>query len=153
MADVASRLAKRVQLTTDGHRPYLLAVDAAFGGEIDYAMLVKIYGYATAGSAEAHYSPAECTGARKDRISGDPDLAHVSTSFAEWAKLTTRMRRSTRLTNALSKKLESHEHAVALSAMHHNYVRRHQTHRLTPAMKVGLANKLWSIEDMIALLD
>ncbi len=155
IADVAARLSNRVQLTTDGYRPYLEAVEEVFGGGIDYAMLVKIYGPTPGGTAETRYSPGECVGCEKRPISGSPDPDHISTSFAERQNLTMRMRmrRFTRLTNAFSKKVENHEHAIAIYAMHYNYVRRHQTHRLTPAMKAGLTSKLWSIEDVVALID
>lgn len=155
IADVAGRLANRVQLTTDGHKPYLEAVEGAFGGEIDYAMLVKLYGNTPGNTAEIRYSPGQCLGADKRPISGSPDPDHISTSFAERQNLTMRMRmrRFTRLTNAFSKKVENHEHAIAIYTMHYNYVRRHQTLRVTPAMKAGLTNKLWSIEDMVSLLD
>jgi IS1 family transposase len=155
IADVASRLANRVQLTTDGHKPYLEAVEAEFGGAIDYAMLVKIYGGVTGNANEVRYSPAECVGADKRVVSGSPDPDHISTSFAERQNLTMRMRirRFTRLTNAFSKKLENHEHSIAIYAMHYNFVRRHQTLRVTPAMAAGVAKRLWSIEDMVALID
>lgn len=153
IADVASRLANRVQLTTDGHRPYLEAVEAGFGGEVDYAQLIKLYGNEGGHGAETRYSPGECTGIRKTPVSGKPDFAHISTSYVERQNLTMRMRRFTRLTNAFSKKIENHEHAIAIYAMHYNYVRRHQTLRVTPAMAAKLTNKLWSIEDMVALLD
>lgn len=152
MTDLASRLASRVQLTTDGHKAYLSAVDAAFGDDIDYAMLVKQYGEERAG--EARYSPAKCMGAKLVPIKGEPDMAHVSTSYVERSNLTIRMgqRRFTRLTNGFSKKAENLEHAVALHVMHYNYVRIHKTLRVTPAMAAGLTERLWSIDDLIALL-
>jgi IS1 family transposase len=155
IADVASRLSNRVQLTTDGHKPYLEAVEGAFGGEIDYAMLIKLYGNTPGNTAEVRYSPGECIGTRKEVISGSPDLEHVSTSFAERQNLTMRMRmrRFTRLTNAFSKKIQNHEHAIAIYAMHYNFVRRHQSLRITPAQAAGIERKLWSLEDMVGLID
>ncbi len=153
IADVASRLAHRVQLTTDGHKPYLEAVEAGFGGAIDYAMLIKLYGNQP--GDEVRYSPAECIGIRKEVIVGNPDPDHISTSYAERQNLTMRMRmrRFTRLTNAFSKKLANLEAAVAVHYMHYNFVRRHQTLRVTPAMAAGVDRRLWSIEDMVALID
>jgi IS1 transposase len=135
MHDLAGRLAHRVQLTTDGHKPYLTAVEDAFGSEIDYAQLVKIYGAERAG--EARYSPAQCMGARKAVISGKPERAHISTSHTERQNLTMRMqmRRFTRLTNAFSKKIENHEAAIALHYLNYNFARVHQTLRVTPAME------------------
>jgi IS1 family transposase len=155
IADVASRLTHRVQLTTDGHKPYLEAVEAAFGGEIDYAMLVKLYGSVTGNTAETRYSPGECIGAEKRVIVGQPDDDHISTSFAERQNLTMRMRmrRFTRLTNAFSKKIENHEHSIALYTMHYNFVRRHQTLRVTPAQAAGLDRHLWSLEEIVELID
>ncbi len=156
MEDVASRLATRVQLTTDGHKPYLEAVEGAFGADVDYAMLVKQYGEpAGPKTAGRRYSPAVCTGARKVWISGEPDKAKVSTSHVERQNLTMRMhmRRFTRLTNAFSKKVENHEHAVALHFMFYNFCRQHQTLRVTPAMAAGLTDRLWSVEDIVALVE
>lgn len=155
IADLAGRLANRVQLTADGHRPYLEAVEGAFGGEIDYAMLIKLYGSATGNTAEIRYSPGECVGTEKRTIVGHPDADHVSTSFAERQNLTMRMRmrRFTRLTNAFSKKIENLEAAVALHYMHYNFVRRRQTLRVTPAMAAGIERRMWSIEDIIGLID
>ncbi len=154
MGDLASRLAGRIQLTSDGHRAYLEAVEGAFGADIDYAMLVKIYG-ASPESAKGRYSPAECTGARKERIEGSPDPKHVSTSFSERSNLTLRMhmRRFTRLTNAFSKKVENHTHAVALHMMYYNFVRIHQTLRTTPAMAAGITKKLWEMTDVVDVLE
>ena len=153
--DLASRLTSRVQLTTDGHKPYLDAVDGAFGGQADYAMLVKLYGKPEGDAAEVRYSPAKCNGIRKTRISGDPDAEHVSTSYVERQNLTMRMkmRRFTRLTNAFSKKVENHAHAIALHFMHYNFARIHQTLRSTPAMKAGVTDQLWSIEEIVLLLE
>jgi IS1 family transposase len=152
MHDLAGRLAHRVQLTTDGHKPYLTAVEDAFGSDIDYAMLVKIYGAERAG--EARYSPAQCMGARKAVISGTPERAHISTSHTERQNLTMRMqmRRFTRLTNAFSKKIENHEAAVALHYMHYNFARVHQTLRVTPAMEAGISNHVWTLEEIVSLL-
>lgn len=147
-----SRLKNRVQLTTDGHRPYLDAIENAFGSQIDYAMLIKLYGES---QDETRYSPSEVKGARKERIAGNPDINHVSTSYIERQNLTMRMsmRRFTRLTNGFSKKIENHMSAVALHYMHYNFVRIHQSLRCTPAMAAGVSKKLWSIEDIVALLD
>lgn len=151
--DLKERLARRVQLTTDGHRAYLNAVEDAFGAKIDYAMLQKIYG-APQDTPETRYSPAICMGARKAIISGKPDHNHVSTSYVERQNLTMRMsmRLFTRLTNAFSKKLENLEHAVALHYMHYNFCRIHQTLRVTPAMEAGVSDHVWSIDEVIALL-
>jgi hypothetical protein len=153
MQDLAERLAHRVQLTTDGHRAYLSAVEDAFGANIDYAMLQKIYG-SVSDSPETRYSPAICMGARKAVISGNPDHNHVSTSFAERQNLTMRMsmRRFTRLTNGFSKKVENHEHALALYFMYYNFCRIHQTLRVTPAMEAGVSDHVWSLDEMINLL-
>ena len=150
--DLASRLATRVQLTTDGHRAYLDAVDGAFGGQIDYAMLVKLYGSDPEG--EKRYSPAKCIGCDRRVVSGNPERQHISTSYVERQNVTMRMkmRRFTRLTNAFSKKVENHAHAVALHFMHYNFARIHQTLRSTPAMKAGVTDHLWSIEEIVLLL-
>src|SRR5256885_7524719 len=141
-------------LTTDGHRAYVMAVEDAFGCEIDFAMLQKIYG-APQDTPETRYSPAVCMGARKAIISGNPDHNHVSTSYVERQNLTMRMsmRRFTRLTNGFSKKLENHEHAVAIHYMFYNFGRIHQTLRVTPAMEAGLADHVWSIDEIISLLN
>ncbi len=151
---MAGRLANRVQMTTDGHRPYLQAVEDAFGGEIDYAQLVKIYGKSYNNSPEARYSPAQCMGARKAKVIGKPAYAHVSTSICERNNLTMRMgmRRFARLTNAFSKKVENLEHSVALHFMHHNFCRIHGSLRVTPAMEAGVADHVRSLEGVIALL-
>lgn len=153
--DLASRLATKVQLTTDGHHPYLEAVEDAFGGNIDYAMLIKIYAKAGGKKDEARYSPAECVGCETKVISGFPNKAHVSTSFVERQNLTMRMsmRRFTRLTNAFSKKIENHAHAIALHYMYYNFCRIHKSLRCTPAMAAGVTNKLWEISDIIDVLD
>lgn len=154
MHDLAARLANRVQLTTDGHKAYLNAVEDAFGCEIDYAMLVKIYGSAPEGG-EVRYSPAVCMGAKKAAITGKPDFAHVSTSYVERQNLTMRMsmRRFTRLTNGFSKKVENHEHMLALHYMYYNFARIHQSLRVTPAMEAGVSDHVWSLDEIIGLLD
>ena len=153
MQDVADRLATRVQLTTDGHKAYLEAVEGAFGADIDYAQLIKLYGTTTAGAGR--YSPAECTGIKKTRIEGRPDKDHVSTSYVERQNLNFRMgmRRFTRLTNAFSKKVEPHYAMVCLYTVFHNYVRIHKTLKCTPAMAAGLTTKLWSMADLVAMID
>lgn len=153
MQDVASRVAGRVQLTTDGHRAYLDAVEGAFGAAIDYAMLVKHYGAPV--GALGRYSPGECTGIDLRRIEGRPALSHVSTSYVERQNLTMRMsmRRFTRLTNAFSKKAENHAHMVALYTTWYNFVRQHKTLRCSPAMAAGLSATLWSMADVVALID
>ena len=152
MKDLAGRIANRVQLTTDGYRPYLAAVEDAFGGDIDYAMLVKVYG--SAGDGETRYSPAKCLGAVPKDITGEPDPKHISTSYVERSNLTMRMsmRRFTRLTNAFSKKLENHAAMVSLYFMYYNFGRVHQTLRVTPAMEAGLSDHVWSIEELVGLL-
>ena len=155
VADLAGRLAHRVQLTTDGHKPYLEAVEGAFGGEIDYAMLVKLYGNAPGNTAEARYSPGECTGIRKDVITGSPDPKSISTSFSERQNLTMRMRmrRFTRLTDAFSRKIENLEAAVSIHFMHYNLIRRHMTLKVTPAMAAGVTRKLMTLGDLVAMID
>ncbi|MBI1901046.1 MAG: IS1 family transposase [Planctomycetia bacterium] len=152
--DLASRLAKRVQLTTDGLKSYLDAVDAAFATNVDYAMLVKMYG-ADPAESETRYSPAKCVGCERKEISGQPDPEHVSTSYAERQNLTMRMmmRRFTRLTNAFSKKVENHAAAVSLHFCYYNFARIHQTLRMAPAMAAGVSPRLWSIEDIVRLLE
>ena len=154
MDDLRSRLANRVQLTSDGHKAYLEAVEGAFGGDVDYAQLVKLYG-ATSESAKGRYSPAECIGAHKQPIEGNPDPKHISTSYAERSNLSVRMhtRRFTRLTNAFSKKIENHAHSVALFAMYYNFVRIHKTLRTTPAMAAGVTKRLWEIGDIVDVLE
>ncbi|WP_206517332.1 helix-turn-helix domain-containing protein [Mesorhizobium sp. M7A.F.Ca.US.008.03.1.1] len=154
MDDLAKRLANRVQLTSDGHKAYLEAVEGAFGGDIDYAMLVKIYGNSPE-SAKGRYSPAGYISSRKLKVEGNPDRKHVSTSFAERQNLTMRMhmRRFTRLTNGFSKKVEAHANAVALHFMYYNFVRIHATLRMTPAMSAGVTGKLWEVDDIVALIE
>jgi IS1 family transposase len=151
--DLAPRLTSRVQITSDGHRPYLEAIEGAFGGDVDYAMLVKMYGAAPEG--QRRYSPAICTGARKHRVEGNPNPKHISTSFVERQNLNIRMgnRRMTRLTNAFSKKAENHAHMMAIYFMHYNFVRIHQTLKVTPAMAAGVTPKLWEISDMVKVLE
>lgn len=152
MRDVAFRLENRVQLTSDGHKPYLNAVDAAFHGQIDYAVLQKIYGKA---SEEKRYSPPKCVGCKTEVQAGSPDPDHISTSYIERSNLTMRMsiRRFTRLTNAFSKKIENHEHAVALHHFHYNFIRKHQTLKTTPAIAAGIANKPMTILDFVEMLE
>lgn len=152
--DLRSRLANRVQLTSDGHKAYLEAVEGAFGSDVDYAQLVKLYG-AASDSAKGRYSPAECTGIKKTAVEGKPDMRHVSTSYVERNNLTMRMhmRRFTRLTNGFSKKVENHIYAVALHMMYYNFVRVHAKLRCTPAMAAGLTDRLWEISDIIELLE
>ena len=154
MEDVAGRLANRVQLTTDGHKAYLDAVEDAFGADVDYAQLVKLYGEVSE-NAKGRYSPADCTGIKKTRVEGKPDPAHVSTSYVERQNLTMRMhmRRFTRLTNAFSKKVENHAYAVALHCTFYNFVRIHKTLRVTPAMAAGLTSRLWDMRDIVALIE
>nr|VFK37391.1 MAG: IS1 transposase [Candidatus Kentron sp. TC] len=152
ISGLAGRLANRVQLTTDGHKPYLEAIEGAFGGDIDYAMLVKLYGKTMEG--EKRYSPSVCTGAKKVAITGNPDKAEVSTSYVERQNLTMRMsmRRFTRLTNAFSKKVENHMHAISLHYMHYNFCRIHQTLKVTPAMEAGITDRVWEIQDILNLI-
>jgi IS1 family transposase len=154
MDDLRSRLANRVQLTTDGHKAYLSAVEEAFGDDIDYAQLVKLYGAAPE-SFKGRYSPADCIGAQKERVTGNPDKKHVSTSYVERSNLTIRMhmRRFTRLTNGHSKKFENHAYAVALHVMFYNFVRMHSTLRMSPAMAAGVTTKLWDMSDIVAIID
>jgi hypothetical protein len=152
IGDLASRLSHRVQLTTDGHRPYLNAVEDAFGGDIDFAQLIKIYG--SSGDAQTRYSPGQCIGIACNTVTGTPDPKHISTSFVERQNLTMRMsmRRFTRLTNGFSKKLENHMAAIALHFMYYNFARVHQTLRVTPAMEAGVVNHVWTVEEIVALL-
>lgn len=154
VADLAPRLANRVQLTTDGHKAYLQAVEDAFGADVDYAMLVKLYGAPQGRQDERRYSPAECTGTIKGAVTGRPDPRHVSTSYVERQNLTMRMsmRRFTRLTNGFSKKIENHAHAVALHFMFYNFGRIHKTLRVTPAMEARISDHVWSLEEIAALV-
>ena len=153
--DLASRLAHRVQLTTDGHKPYLRAVEGAFGSEIDYAVLEKIYAGASQEGITTRYSPAQCCGTRTHRIAGNPDSEYISTSFAERMNLQIRMdtRRFTRSTNAHSKKVENHRHALSLYFMYYNFARIHSTLRITPAMQTEVTNHVWSLGEIVSLLD
>ena len=156
MDDLRDRLAHRVQLTTDGHKAYLEAVEGAFGGDIDYAMLVKIYGDQGGSTRQDRkYSPGECTGTLKRTVEGRPKEEDVSTSYVERQNLTMRMsmRRFTRLTNAFSKKIENHAWSVALHFMHYNFVRIHQTLKVTPAMEAGVTDRLWDLDDIVRLVD
>jgi len=152
ISDLAGRLAERVQLTSDGHRPYLEAVESAFGNDIDYAQLVKHYGQTVEG--QKRYSPPECIGVSRARVTGAPDPKHVSTSFVERQNLTMRMsiRRFTRLTNAFSKKVTNHAHAVSLHFMFYNFGRIHKTLRVTPAMAAGVSDHVWSLEEIAGLV-
>lgn len=153
MHNVAARMKNRVQLTTDGHKPYLAAVEDAFGNDIDFATLVKIYGVDP--QAERRYSPPVCLGCESKTITGSPDPKHVNTSYVERQNLTMRMsmRRFTRLTNAFSKKVENHAAAIALYFMYYNFGRVHQTLRVTPAMASGVAEHVWTIEEIVGLID
>jgi IS1 family transposase len=153
MQDLKQRLRSRVQLTSDGHRVYLEAVESAFGSEIDYAMLIKLYG--TPPESETRYSPVECIGVQTQRIQGHPDWEQISTSHVERQNLTMRMamRRFTRLTNGFSKKAENHAYAVALHYMYYNFGRIHKTLRVTPAMEAGVSDHVWTMEEIAALMD
>lgn len=152
MLDLSARLANRIQLTTDGNRLYVQAVQAAFGRQIDYAMLKKIYGF---DQTETRYSPAKIVTTETEVIKGSPDPRHISTSYIERQNLTMRMsiRRFTRLTNGFSKKIENHSYAVALHFVHYNFARIHKTLRVTPAMQAGLSDHVWSIEEIVGLLE
>ena len=152
MCDAAKRIVGRPQITTDAHRPYLQAIEDAFGTEVDYAQLHKIFGAAT--PDESRYSPATCIGCDMKTVMGNPDPKHVSTSFVERQNLSMRMgiRRFTRLTNAFSKKVENHAAAVVIWFMYYNFVRVHSTLRVTPAMEAGISDHVWSIEEMCSLL-
>lgn len=153
MCDLADRLQGRIQLTTDGHSAYLNAVRDAFGRDIDYAMLIKIYGEST--DKDGRYSPPACLGAKQEEIIGHPKAADISTSYVERQNLSMRMgmRRFTRLTNAFSKKLENHVHAISLYFLHYNFVRIHQTTRVTPAMAAGVVDRLWDMGDMLHVVE
>jgi IS1 family transposase len=153
MEDLASRVATRIQVTTDGHRAYAEAVEGAFGLDVDYAMLIKLYG-APAENPETRYSPATCIGTRTAVLAGNPDPKHISTSFVERQNLNMRMgiRRFTRLTNAFSKKFENHCHHVAIYFAFYNFCRVHQTLRVTPAMEAGLTDHVWSLAELVSLM-
>ncbi|HUQ94563.1 MAG TPA: IS1 family transposase [Bryobacteraceae bacterium] len=153
LSDLKGRLANRVQLTSDGLKVYLTAVAAAFGDDVDFAQLVKVYGNSPEG--EKRYSPAVCLSCESHAVTGTPDPAHISTSFVERQNLTMRMsmRRFTRLTNAFSKKVENHAAAIALYFMYYNFGRVHQTLKTTPAIKAGVATHVWSVDEIVALLD
>lgn len=153
MCDVRDRLASRVQLTSDGHKAYLDAVETAFGADVDYAMLVKMYDESVEG--QKRYSPAEIVGTKKTCCTGQPDPKHISTSYAERQNLTMRMhmRRFTRLTNGFSKKFENHAHMVAIYALWYNWIRIHKTLRVTPAMAAELTDRLWGWEEVVAMMD
>ena len=155
MDDLRDRLANRVQLTSDGHRSYLEAVEGAFGGDVDYAQLIKIYGNSPE-TAKGRYSPADCTGIKKVRVEGDPDVKHVSTSYVERQNHTMRMhmRRFTRLTNGFLKKVENHAHSVALHFMYYNFVKQHKSlGGISPAMAAGVTDKLWEMADVAAVIE
>jgi IS1 family transposase len=151
--DLAGRLANRVQLTTDGHTPYLTAVEDALGADIDYAILIKIYGQTAEG--QRRYSPPVCVGCDEHKVTGKPNKDHISTSYVERQNLTMRMsmRRFTRLTNAFSKKVENHMHAISLHYMYYNFGRIHRLLRVTPAMEAGISDHVWSLEEIPALAD
>ena len=156
MDELRGRLANRVQLTTDGHKAYLEAVEGAFGGDVDYAQLIKLYGEPTGQKGhERKYSPSECTGTKEQRVEGSPDPKYVSTSHVERQNLTMRMhmRRFTRLTNAFSKKFENHMHMVALYTVWYNFIRIHKTLRVTPAMEAGLSETVWDMDDLVAIME
>lgn len=156
IADLASRIDGRVTLNTDGWKAYVQAVDDAFEGQIDYAQLIKIYGNdPQAKGQDRRYSPAECTGIEKRRMCGNPDMENVSTSFVERQNLTMRMhmRRFTRLTNAFSKKLENHMHAISLYFMFYNFCKVHKTLRVTPAMEAGITDHVWDLEEVVQMAD
>ncbi|MGA8433114.1 MAG: IS1 family transposase [Candidatus Sulfotelmatobacter sp.] len=154
MKDVASRLTMRVQITSDGHRAYAEAVEGAFGMDVDFAMLIKLYG-APSEKYDTRYSPSGLIGTRTAVLSGNPEPKHISTSFVERQNLTMRMsmRRFTRLTNGFSKKIENHCHSVALHYMHYNFCRMHQSLRVTPAMEAGLSDHVWTLTELLARLD
>lgn len=155
LGDLRGRLANRVQLTSDGLRAYLETVERVFDGDVDYAMIVKIYGQPEGARQERRYSQPECIGAKKEPRVGNPDMKHVSTSYVERSNLSIRMglRRFTRLTNAFSKKVENHAHALAIYFMHYNFARIHTTLRVAPAMAAGVSDKLWSVEDIVRMVE
>lgn len=153
--DLADRLSGRVQLTSDGHKAYVEAIATSFGGDVDFAQLVKLYGEEPGKGPERKYSPGDCIGTRKQRIEGNPDMRYVSTSYAERNNLNIRMhsRRMTRLTNAFSKKVENHTHAMALHFLYYNFVRVHKTLRMTPAMAASVTKRLWEMKDVVEMLE
>ncbi len=154
--DLASRIVGKIQMTTDGLKLYINAIEGAFGGAIDYAMLTKLYGASgNDNSAETRYSPGRIKGSETAIMSGDPEKGHISTSYVERANLTMRMgmRRFTRLTNGFSKKFENHCHMISLFMFHYNFIRIHQTIRCTPAMAAGITDQLWSMSDLVALIE
>jgi IS1 family transposase len=153
VCDLSKRLANRVQITSDGHRAYLEAVEAGFGADVDYAQLIKLYGEIP--EAQRRYSPAQIQGTKTFCCTGNPDPRHISTSYVERQNLTMRMtmRRFTRLTNGFSKKVENHTHMVALQFMHYNFCRQHKTLRVSPAMAANVSDKLWEVGDIVDLLD
>lgn len=153
VCDLSKRLANRVQVTSDGHRAYLEAIETGFGADVDYAQLIKVYGEVP--HPTGRYSPAAIQGTKVFCCTGKPDPKHISTSYVERQNLTMRMsmRRFTRLTNGFSKKADNHLHSVAVHFMHYNFVRIHQTLRITPAMAAGVTNKLWSFADMVRVLE
>ncbi len=153
VCDLSRRLANRVQVTSDGHRAYLEAIEAGFGADVDYAQLIKLYGEVP--HPAGRYSPAQIQGTKTFCCTGNPDPKHISTSHVERGNLTMRMsmRRFTRLTNGFSKKAENHAHMVALHFMHYNFCRIHKTLRVTPAMAAKVTERLWSINDIVDLLD
>ena len=155
MEDLRRRLANRVQISTDGHAPYVEAIWQQFEGDVDYGQIVKVYGAVKGKSAEVRYSPAECVGIRKRRVEGDPNPKYVSTSHVERMNLSIRMqnRRFTRLTNAFSKKLDNHIHALALYFAFYNFCRIHKTLRVTPAMQAGITDRLWTLDDIVNQID
>ncbi len=154
MEDLASRVTTRIQITTDGHRAYAGAVEGAFGMDVDYAMLIKLYG-APSDNPETRYSPATCIGIRTATLSGNPDRQHISTSYVERQNLNLRMgvRRFTRLTNAFSKKFENHCHMVGIYHAYYNFCRVHQTLRVTPAMEAGIADHVWTLQELVLFLE
>jgi IS1 family transposase len=153
MKDVASRLTTRVQITTDGHKAYVEAVEGAFGMDVDYAMLIKLYG--NPAQPDTRYSPGVCIGTEEVHVCGNPDSKYVSTSYVERQNLTMRMsmRRFTRLTNGFSKKLENHEHMLAIYFMYYNFCRVHQTLRVTPAMEAGLSDHVWTVDELVKQME
>ena len=155
ITDLASRLDNRIQLTTDGHKPYINVVEEVFADEIDYAILIKLYGGDSRKSPEKKYSAGKFRGSKMAKVNGDPDKAHISTSYVERQNLTMRMsmRRFTRLTNAFSKKIENHMHAVSLHYMYYNFGRIHKTLRVTPAMEAGVSDHIWSLDEIAELVD